>query len=103
MEPVTVPLIPRTLQLDLIHQYHDAPGAARLGPKKTAAKVRHVGYWVGMLHDINKHCHECSVCQASKTPTPMKAQLVDVHIGKPCEVVQVLNATGHGTRLVRRP
>ena len=53
MEPVTVPLIPRTLQLDLIHQYHDTPGAAHLGPEKTAAKVRHVGYWVGMLHDIN--------------------------------------------------
>ena len=76
-------------QSDLIRQYHDAPGAAHLGPEKTAAKVRHVRYWVGMLHDINKYCHECSVCQASKTPTPMKAPLVNVPIGKPWEMVAV--------------
>ena len=42
-----------------------------------------------MLHDINKYCHECSVCQASKTPTPMKAPLVNVPIGKPWEMVAV--------------
>ena len=89
MEPVMVPLIPPILQSDLIHQYHDAPVAAHLGPEKTAAKVRHVGYWVGMLHDINKYCHEFSVSQASKTPTPMKAPLVNVPIGKPWEMVAV--------------
>ena len=89
METVTVPIIPSALQSDLINQYHDAPGAAHLGPEKTAAKVRHVGYWVGMLQDIDQYCRKCSVCQASKIPSPMKVPLVNVPIGKPWEMIAV--------------
>ena len=33
--PITVPLIPSALQSNLISQYHDAPGAAHMGPEKT--------------------------------------------------------------------
>ena len=38
------------------------PSAGHLGYQKTAAKVRQVGYWVGMLQDIEKYCRECTTC-----------------------------------------
>ena len=70
---VTVPLIPASQQLTLLKQYHDVPSAGYLGFEKTARKLRQVGYWVGMLQDIDKYCQECTVCQHTKPPTPTKA------------------------------
>ena len=42
-----------SLQATLLFQYRDHPQAGHLGPDKTAAKIRQVGYWVGMLHDMD--------------------------------------------------
>ena len=72
MDPVIVPVIPAALQATVISQHHDVPGAGHLRPDKTAARMRQVGYWVGMLHDIDQYCRECSVCQTSKLPLPSK-------------------------------
>ena len=65
-EPLTVTIIPSSYQATLLFQYHDHQQAGHLSPDKTAAKIRHVGYWIGMLHDIDRYCQNCSVCQASK-------------------------------------
>ena len=86
---LTVPIIPSSYMSTLLHQYHDQPQAGHLGPDKTAARVRQVGYWVGMLHDIDHYCKECTTCQASKSPTPQKAPLINIPIGKPWEMVAV--------------
>ena len=94
MEAITVPLIPSALQSNLISQYHDAPRAAHLGPGKTAAKVRHVGYWVWMLYDTDQYYCNCSVCQASKTPSPVNAPLVYIPIGKPWEMIDCCQCSG---------
>ena len=82
-EPLTVPIIPSSYHSILLHQHHDHPQAGHLGPDKTAAKIRQVGYCVGMLHDITEYCKNCSVCQASKQPSPQKAPLINMPVGKP--------------------
>ena len=60
---VVVPIIPASQRLALLQQHHDMPSAGHLGFEKTASKVHQVGYWVGMLQDINRYCRECTVCQ----------------------------------------
>ena len=73
----------------MLHQHHDHPTAGHLGADKTAAKIRQVGYWVGMLHDITEYCENCSVCQASKLPSPQKAPLINIPVGKPWQMIAV--------------
>ena len=92
-EPISdllaVPIIPLSYRSTLLHQYHDQPQAGHLGPDKTAARVRQVGYWVGMLQDIDQYCKECTICQVSKSPSPQKAPLQNIPIGKPWEMVAI--------------
>ena len=52
-------------------------------------KVRKLGYWVGMIHDITLYCNECLKCQSSKPPAQQKAPLISIPIGKPWEMVAV--------------
>ena len=73
----------------MLHQCHDAPNAANVGPDKTIMKVRQLGYWVGMIHDITLYCNECLTCQSSKPPAPQKAPLISFPIGEPWEMVAV--------------
>ena len=73
----------------MLHQNHDVPAAGHLGFEKTVTRVREVGYWVGMLSDIDKYCRECTVCQSTKPPAPANAPLVNVPIGKAWEMVAV--------------
>ena len=84
-----VPIIPKSLRQTVLRQCHDAPNAAHLGPDKTTLKVRQLGYWVGMIHDITLYCRECVTCQSSKPPSPQKAPLVSIPIGKPWKMVAV--------------
>ena len=88
-ELTTVPIIPSSYRQTLLLQYHSHPSAGHLGPEKTAARIRQVGYWVGMLHDIDQYCRECSVCQSSKPPAPQKAPLLSMPIGRPWQMVAV--------------
>ena len=89
LSAVTVPLMPASQRLTLLKQHHDTPSAGHLGFEKTVAKVHQVGYWVGMLRDIDRYCRECGVCQRTKPPAPMKAPLTNVPIGKPWEMIAV--------------
>ena len=89
MDPVIVPVIPAALQTTVISQHPDVLGAGHLGPNKTAARMRQVGYWVGMLRDIDQYCHECSVCQTSKLPLPSKAPLMSIPVGRPWKMVAI--------------
>ena len=88
-ELLTVPIIPSLYQSTLLHQHHDHPAAGHLEADKTVAKIRQVGYWVDMLHDITTYCENCSVRQASKQPSPQKAPLINIPVGKPCKMIAV--------------
>ena len=84
-----VPVIPASLCSLLIKQHHNAPGAGHLGLDKTAGRICLVGYWVGMLQDIEEHCRQCAICQSSKLPAPTRAPLQNVPVGRPWEMVVV--------------
>ena len=73
----------------MLYQHHDAVSAAHLGFEKTTARVHQVGYWIGMLQDLERYCRECLVCQCSKPAKPTRAPLTIVPIGKPWEMVAV--------------
>ena len=86
-ELTTVPIIPSSYHQSLLQWYHSHPSASHLGPEKTAARIPQVGHWVGMLHDSDQYCRECSVCQRSKPPSPEKASLLSMPIGRPWQMV----------------
>ena len=85
-ELITVPVIPLLYRQTLLYQYHDQPPADHLGLDKTAARIRQVGYWVGMLHDIDQYCRECTVCQNCKPLSPQKVPVISMPIGRPVAV-----------------
>ena len=87
--PIVVPIIPESYRPALLHQNHDAPAAGHFGFEKTVTRVCEVGYWVGMLSDIDKYCRECTVCQNTKPLAPANAPLVNMPIGKAWEMVAV--------------
>ena len=89
MDSIIVPAIPAPLRAMVIAQHHDVPGAGHLGSDKTTARVQEVGYWVGMLHDIDQYCRGCSVCQTSKLTLPPKAPLNSIPVGRPWEMVAI--------------
>ena len=60
---VNVPLVPVSLQRDFLRQSHDTPQAGHLGVDKSASRLRQMGYWVGMLQDIDCYCQLCVKCQ----------------------------------------
>ena len=72
---VTVPFVPAALQPLFLAQCHDSHQAGRLGAGKTVSHLRHLGYWVGMLQDAERHCQACSTCQKAKPPAPPRAPL----------------------------
>ena len=86
LNTVLVPLVPESCHSTIFHQHHDTVSAAHLGFEKTAVRVRLVGYWVGMLQDIEKYCRECTISQCTK---PTHVPLTTVPIGRPWEMVAV--------------
>ena len=86
---MTIPLISSSLRQSILHKVHDAPGAGHLGVDKTLEKACQLGYWVSMYEDVVKHCQECASCQQEKLPSPSKAPLVNVQIGRPWQMVAV--------------
>ena len=88
-ELITVPIIPEALQQDALYQTHDIPGSGHQGHDRTLQKLRLCAYWVGMCSDVTKYCMECTICQQAKLPTPTKAPLMSLPIGRPWEMLAV--------------
>ena len=88
-DSITVPLVPASLQQSFLQQCHDSPQAGHLGADKSISRLRHLGYWVGMLQDVVRYCQLCTKCQESKPPAPPRAPLTNIPIGQPWEMVAV--------------
>ena len=88
-ELITVPVLPRTLQQEALHQAHNTPSSGHQGQDKTLQRLRLDAYWVGMASDVTKHCQKCTTCQQAKLPTPPKVPLVSVPVGRPWEMLAV--------------
>ena len=88
-DSVTVPVLPQPLQQQALQSNHDTPSAGHLGVDKTLHRLRHEAYWVGMAGDIETYCRQCTRCQQSKAPAPIRAPLTSVPIGKPWQMIAV--------------
>ena len=88
-DSVTVPVLPQPLRQQALQSSHDTPSAGHLGVDKTLHRLRHEAYWVGMAGDIETYCRQCTRCQQSKAPAPIRAPLTSVPIGKPWQMIAV--------------
>ena len=61
-----VPVIPKSLIIEIMNIFHDAPEAAHLGMRKTKQKIKDRCFWKNMNKDIEKYVHACHVCQVTK-------------------------------------
>lgn len=60
-------VIPRSLQAELLRQYHDGVCGAHLGESKTYERIADKMYWPSMYRDIKEYVHSCPKCGARKT------------------------------------
>ena len=101
-EMITVPVLPQALQQDALYQAHNTPGSGHQGQDRMLQKPRLIAYWVGMSSDVAKHCLKCITCQQAKLPTPTKAPLVSLPVGRPWEMLAVdvleVPLSSHGNR-----
>ncbi|KAL5479703.1 hypothetical protein EMCRGX_G023263 [Ephydatia muelleri] len=68
---------------------HDSSMAGHQGVEKTLDHLRHSGYGVSMLQDVEQYCQQCMTCQKNKPTAPMRAPLVNVPTGRPWQMVAV--------------
>ena len=78
LHPVTVPILPTSLQKQGLQQNHDVASAGHQGSFKTLQRLRQKAYWVNMAQDVDRYCRECTKCQQSKFTTPTRAPLTNV-------------------------
>ena len=79
-DSVTVPVLPQPLRQQALQSSHDTPSAGHLGVDKTLHRLRHEAYWVSMAGDVETYCRQCTRCQQSKAPAPIRAPLTSVPI-----------------------
>ena len=88
-DPVTVPILPRSMQKQALLRTHNIPSAGHQGSEKTLQRLRQEAYWVNIARDVIRHCQECVRCQQSKLTMPQRAPLTNIPIGKPWEMIAV--------------
>jgi hypothetical protein len=60
-------VIPKSLQAELLRQYHDGVCGAHLGESKTYERIADTFYWSSMYRDVRQYVQSCVKCAARKT------------------------------------
>jgi len=84
-----MPILPKSLQTQVLQQCHDSPAAGHQGSDKTLALLHKKAYWVSMVSDVEIYCQHYQKCQQSKLALPPRAPLTTTTIGKPWQMVAV--------------
>lgn len=69
----------------VLHHIHDKMG--HQGRDRTLSLAKDRFYWYGMNRDIENHICHCGRCIRRKTPTNIKASLVNINTSQPLELV----------------
>ena len=56
---VTVPILPKNLQVQALQQCHDSPAAGHQGSDKISQLLRAKAYWGSMVNDVETYCRQC--------------------------------------------
>ena len=101
-EVITVPVMPTSLQLEILRSCHDIISAGHQGTGKTLDRLKRVAYWVGMAKATELYCRSCEVCQQSKLPMPVAVPMTNVPIGRAWQMLAVdvleVPMSSHGNR-----
>ncbi|KAL5466932.1 hypothetical protein EMCRGX_G031095 [Ephydatia muelleri] len=101
-EVITVPVMPTSLQLEILRSCHDIISAGHQGTGKTLDRLKRVAYWVGMAKVTELYCRSCEVCQQSKLPMPVAVPMTNVPIGRAWQMLAVdvleVPMSSHGNR-----
>lgn len=62
-----VPIIPLSLQNEVIRLCHDPPHCGHLGIEKTLARILHVAYWPGIRRSVTDYVGNCKSCKEIKS------------------------------------
>lgn len=68
-----VPVLPRSLRLQVLEAFHDDLTAGHLGFKKTLDRIRCRYYWPGLSSSVARYVGSCYPCQRRKLPTSAPA------------------------------
>ena len=67
---INLPVIPNSMQTDIIKMCHDPPVSAHLGLEKTLARVMTIGYWPGIRKSVLEYIQSCKSCNQVKAAIP---------------------------------
>ena len=82
-------IVPETLQLDVLSNYHDIPSAGHLGSEKMLSRIQEHFYWPAMKDKIELYCKLCDICQSRKPSKLTKAPLGQDPVSEPMEKVTI--------------
>ena len=82
-------IVPETLQLDVLSNYHDIPSAGHLGSEKMLSRIQEHFYWPAMKDKIELYCKLCDICQSRKPSKLTKASLGQDPVSEPMEKVTI--------------
>lgn len=68
-----VPVIPRSLRLQVLEAFHDDPTAGHLGFHKTYDRIKTRCFWPGLSTSVSRYVTSCSSCQHRKRSTSLPA------------------------------
>jgi len=89
-EPVvTVPVLPPSLQQEVLRLDHDVPTAGHQGVDKTLYKLHRIAYWVNMARNVEQYCKNCTTCQQSKCSMPPRSALQNIPISQLWQMVAI--------------
>ena len=68
LEPIHQVVVPRSMVIRLLMEFHDSPLAGHHGVAKTYEKLRERYYWVRMYTDVTNYVKSCDLCLRRKSP-----------------------------------
>lgn len=80
-------VVPKTLQQDILTNYHDIPSAGHLGSDKMLSRIQEHFYWPAMKDRIDSYCKLCDSCQSRKPAKLTRAPLGQDPVSEPMEKV----------------
>ena len=79
-------VLPRSLQLQVLHDLHSTPTAGHLGVAKTLGRIRERFYWMQYSKDVRNYCRKCDLCASRSGPArKIRAPMSQYNVGAPME------------------
>ena len=80
-------VVPRRERQAMIHRFHDSLFAGHLGISRTVFRLQTRVYWPGLRDDVRTYIASCTMCIARKSPSPRRAPMGHVVVGRRWERV----------------